>query len=494
MRLQDKLLKYLNKRLVNNLETQYKKKHQQDLPIILITGTAGKSSQTLILNQLFQSAGYKVYSGTTLNKNLNSLSGLGLVLLNKLISLEGKNQLQKFFDITTYYFQLFLAGFYLRFELPQKSILIYEVGYDHQGESVLFADLFSKIHTLICTNLTWEHSNGFMDEFQEQRFDLIKNWLPAELISKFHESSIPGRLKNIALEQLTLTNLADNLIVPTNIGEITNQMTVISKGQQPYNLSQRNIERNMAGGLVLDKDLEIGQNYLLPQSIAKIFTVAEYLSQQFKISIEKANEVFKNIQFPNGRFSLHKGIKNTTIVDSSYNSDPDSLKGFLICLEEMIQIQGNTDYLEKNGLVNPIKHNLILGEMRELGQISTASHKEILESVIHLETKYKYYLNEIILIGSEWLKLDEDDIPKSQSDYRIIRFHERLWKVFLKAGDINRYLDQDKIRPNDWFWIKGSQNTIFLELVVEYLLVDKTLVDNLCRRGKEWDKVRQKFL
>jgi uncharacterized phage protein gp47/JayE len=39
--------------------------------------------------------------------------------------------------------------------------------------------------------------------------------------------------------------------------------------------------------------------------------------------------------------------------------------------------------------------------------------------------------------------------------------------------------------------VKGSQNTLYLERVVELLLLDKRDREKLCRRGKYWDRVRQ---
>jgi len=42
--------------------------------------------------------------------------------------------------------------------------------------------------------------------------------------------------------------------------------------------------------------------------------------------------------------------------------------------------------------------------------------------------------------------------------------------------------------------VKGSQNTIFLEIVVEALMADPSRTDDLlCRRGDYWDEQRKNF-
>ena len=46
------------------------------------------------------------------------------------------------------------------------------------------------------------------------------------------------------------------------------------------------------------------------------------------------------------------------------------------------------------------------------------------------------------------------------------------------------------IEDNDLVLVKGSQNTLLLERVVESLLKDPKDKNRLCRRGTFWDKQR----
>ena len=76
-------------------------------------------------------------------------------------NLESSSRLTKISTMLKFYFKLALRGFISPIKLPKKSILIYEIGYDKQGESSLFQGLFGRIDALICTNIAWEHSGGF---------------------------------------------------------------------------------------------------------------------------------------------------------------------------------------------------------------------------------------------------------------------------------------------------------------------------------------------
>ena len=133
--------------------------------------------------------------------------------------------------------------------------------------------------------------------------------------------------------------------------------------------------------------------------------------------------------------------------------------------------------------------------MRELGSIGVNLHAKILDRLLEISQKYSDYINEIILIGASWHALDQDQILKVNSieNFRWIRYRQSNWKVYETAGAIKRAIDLDQIRPVSWFWVKGSQNTIFLELVVEHLLANPHDSRLLCRRGSVWDDVRAKY-
>jgi UDP-N-acetylmuramyl pentapeptide synthase len=245
--------------------------------------------------------------------------------------------------------------------------------------------------------------------------------------------------------------------------------------------------------LVVNDEFKFDKNYLLPETFGKVAEMLDLIGEKYRISKEIIGETIKNLEVPNGRFSVLKGHKNSTIVDSTYNSDPASLVGFLDLVSEVIETQKSysIDQLEEMGLVQRPKHIVILGEMRELGETANKEHGDILNRLKQMSEAYKDHIDEVYLLGSQWLECDEGGIEKSDGTTHYISFSQTIFKVFLRAGEISQMLTLGNIRPNSWFWIKGSQNTIFSEIVVEHLLADKKDSEKLCRRGKEWDEARK---
>ena len=47
----------------------------------------------------------------------------------------------------------------------------------------------------------------------------------------------------------------------------------------------------------------------------------------YKIDVEKIIEALESFEFPPGRMTKIEGVKNTIIIDSSYNSSPPAMIG-----------------------------------------------------------------------------------------------------------------------------------------------------------------------
>lgn len=495
MSLPKKIIVELARIVLMKILKRYHRLYGSRMPIVLVTGTAGKSSQTLMIKTMFEKAGWFVFSGASQNKRAyNSITGLIMTLCGFSVDFESRSRIfyRLWFVMRTIWFILFES--YAK--LPEKTILVYEVGYDHQNESFEFSRIFEDgFDVLITTSITYEHTAGFSDQINNDLLWKVTGLIPKNWVPVFDDEAIDTRLKNIALEQYHLLEYADSYILPAAIGMIDNWVIETTTGDEPqtHHVSS---ERGENFALIADGKYLFSKDYILPQTFARTAYVLELLANKFKLEEGVVEHTTENIAIPNGRFSLLHGIMNSVIVDSSYNSDPQSLDAFLDQLEEVIEVSTlvkDTKLLSAESDANSSevpKHYLILGEMRELGDTSTLAHQEILERIIELGKTRGSYIENIYLLGQEWLKCDDDGIVKVQDNVSFISYKNQLFKVFSRAGDINTLLNIDTIRPNSWFWIKGSQNTIFLEIVVEHLLNYPNDVEKLTRRGSGWDKAR----
>lgn len=205
------------------------------------------------------------------------------------------------------------------------------------------------------------------------------------------------------------------------------------------------------------------RNYILPKPYQINFGLALATAESLGVSKEKALlGIKKYFYLPPGRSSLIKGIKDTLIIDSSYNS---SLKASLAML----------DLLRDYGIKTGRRKIAVLGDMRELGNQSETEHQKLAEAAVKTA-------DEVVLVGSEMKKYF---LPKAKSlGFKNINHFENAYQAakFLK----------NNLKGRGLVLIKGSQNTIFLEIVVKALMKEKNKAKSLlCRQEEFWERKRK---
>jgi UDP-N-acetylmuramyl pentapeptide synthase len=142
----------------------------------------------------------------------------------------------------------------------------------------------------------------------------------------------------------------------------------------------------------------------------------------------------------------------------------------------------------------------VLGDMREVGESAGLAHREVMKEAMKVFDK-------VVLVGEEFGKVMGGLTPRggvelrasTPGDDQLVNKKKRggqprglnsegvAWfENALEVGDlVKKWLKKDAL-----VLVKGSQNTIFLETVVEELLADPADVNKLCRRGEYWDRGR----
>jgi UDP-N-acetylmuramoyl-tripeptide--D-alanyl-D-alanine ligase len=214
--------------------------------------------------------------------------------------------------------------------------------------------------------------------------------------------------------------------------------------------------------------LKIG-NYALPENLAHTFGLAILTGLSQNIDLKTCLIGLKNNLFlPPSRSSLLKGIKNTTIIDSSYNSSPLATHSILRLLSRA-----------PRG-----KRVAILGDMRELGLQSVTEHR-LLARITAQSADL------IILVGPLMKKYFLPQLKKlSFPESKVFHF-PHYQAAILKVKKI--------IQPGQTILVKGSQNTIFLEEVVKSLISPSNLKiylqkNLICRQSPFWLKTKKDFL
>jgi UDP-N-acetylmuramyl pentapeptide synthase len=188
------------------------------------------------------------------------------------------------------------------------------------------------------------------------------------------------------------------------------------------------------------------------------FAAAIAAATALGISPTRSLQQLAGYQAPAGRMRLFPGIRGGTIIDSSYNSSPATIKSALTLLH---QIAGKRPKL------------VVLGDMRELGKESKQAHRE-------LATWVERYADQAVLFGPE---LAAHTLPRLQTNKFPVHH-------FFHMSGLTTYLRQH-LPSRAVVLIKGSQDGIYLERAVQAILRDSQDSRHLCRRGKYWDNLRR---
>lgn len=417
--------------------------------IVGVGGASGKTSLSNFIYIIFKSR-FKTKQG----KGKNSETGIPLDILG--ITVRGYSKLE-WLKI------LLLIPFKLLLNWKKFEVYTAEMGIDSplppKNMSYLLKIIKPDIGVL--TNISYEHSLYFdplVEELDEKERE--KNIL--ELI-KEQEGLL---LTALSEKDTAVLNIDDENIKDLKSTVSAKILTVSSKDTSAdfyIHKIQNFIDKFQTTFVYKEKKYIIEIQNPLPKHFAYSFVLAIAASNTKISQIEDSIKALeKDFSLPAGRMSVFKGIKDTVIIDSSYNNA--TLSPILDLL----------DFVHEIGKQR--RRVGIIGDMRELGSMSKALHEEVARKILKT-------LDCAILIGPLMQKYVEPILKKSEFPvFSFLNFTQS------KAAIL------EEINPKDIVLVKGSQNTLFLERAVELLLKDKSDIEKLCRRGDFWDKIRNKTL
>ena len=188
---------------------------------------------------------------------------------------------------------------------------------------------------------------------------------------------------------------------------------------------------------------------------SSLAAIAVGLSQ--KINIVKSGEALLNLEVSKGRMRIIKGIKNTTIIDDTYNSSPVALASALHTLKD----------IKPKGKGRKIA---VLGDMMELGKHSVDEHYKAGKFVAEV-------CNILMTVGIRSRKMAEGALDGLLGEENIFQFET--------SSEAGKFL-QDIIKGNDIILIKGSQSTRMEKVVEEIMSEPEKASELLVRQETEW--------
>lgn len=179
----------------------------------------------------------------------------------------------------------------------------------------------------------------------------------------------------------------------------------------------------------------------------------------YGLNLVEISQALRKFNSPRGRMNLINGIKNTLIIDDTYNSSPQSSIAAL-------EITG------KVPLAKGARRFAVLGDMLELGGYSEQGHKEVGRRAV------KDKIDKLIVVGER-----ARDIARGAEKAGMLAdniFH------FARAEEAGKFI-QERINEGDLVLVKGSQGMRMEKIVKEIMAEPLRSKELLVRQDEMWE-------
>ena len=282
---------------------------QHSIPLALVTGSNGKTTVKEMIASIFRAAVGEDCALVT-KGNLNNEIGLPLTLLR------------------------------LR---PSDRLAVIELGMNHPGETAQLADVAGANIALI-NNAQREHQEfmATVAAVAEEHADALRA-LPQDGVAVFPaDSEFAGLWRKAAASR----KIIDFVLTPNQ-----NHQTAGVRGSL---LGNGHVEIKTTQG-VIEVQLKTLGNHNVRNALA-----ASAVALAAGVNLEKVKEGLESFDPVNGRMQAKNLDGNHTLIDDSYNANPDSVIAAIDALKQ----SGKTAWL-------------VLGDMGEVGDQGAAFHHEV---------------------------------------------------------------------------------------------------------------------
>lgn len=185
------------------------------------------------------------------------------------------------------------------------------------------------------------------------------------------------------------------------------------------------------------------------------YAAATAVGYLFDVPIEAATKSLREHMPPAGRMRIIPGIKDTLLIDDTYNSSPVAAERALHTLKELKGVR---------------RRIAVLGDMLELGQYSVREHARLGEQAAGV-------VDMLITVGVRARGIARGALENGLSEKVILQYDDPE-----RAG---REL-QELIEPGDTLLIKGSQGLRMERIVAELMAEPERAGELLVRQDRQW--------
>lgn len=321
------------------------------------------------------------------------------------------------------------------------DVIVQELGTDRVGEIAHFGT-YLKPDIGIITAVSPEHMEFFRD------------------------------IETVAKEELELANYSKQALI--NRDDIDGKFAkyIKNKNIDTYGTTAAAEYNFTAGDYTLSEGYKgklVAPEWVKPKKV-KIFTVGEHTLRPaiaacavaIKLGMDEKRIAsgLSKVRPAMGRMNVLRGVKDTIIIDDSYNSSPLAA---ISALRTLYQI-------------NSPQRIAVLGDMNELGEVSEEEHRKLGKMCNPEELAW------VVIVGEQAKRFIATEAEKRGCQVKIC-------KNSIEAGSFVNSI----IEPGAAILFKGSQGGIFLEEAVKVVLHSAEDESRLVRQSESWMKIKNNF-
>jgi UDP-N-acetylmuramoyl-tripeptide--D-alanyl-D-alanine ligase len=406
--------------------------------IVAITGSVGKTTTKEMVFVVLK----KFFPVRKNEKNYNNEVGVPLTIIG---AVSGEHSIAKWAGV--FFKWLWIMIFPTRY----PKVLVLEMGADRQGD-IKYLCGFVPVDVGILTNVGISHLEYFKSkkEVAREKSNILRS-LSSGGLAVYNQDD--EECRKIA-EKLKSNAIGYGFAKDAKM----RASDVIYNYQELANHSNRDIQ--------LLKGVAFKLNYqgkIIPvrmtHCIAKpqIYSALAALSAvvYFDLNILDAVKAIEEFLPAPGRMGLLDGIKNTVIIDDSYNSAPDSLRAALDCVSN----------------IKALRKFAALGDMLELGGESEQAHANA--GKMAAESGIDFFVS----VGKR-MALGAKEFAKAKAD-------PQSAVQFDSPKDAGLFL-QGITKEGDLVLVKGSQGVRMEKIVEEIMAHPNEKSKLLVRQDKKW--------
>ncbi len=390
--------------------------------IIAITGTVGKTTTKEILYAGLQDSFYNVRKSS---KGFNSDIGVLLTILD----------LETYNAVVGEWFKNIIKGFCVIFDKNYPEVLIVEVGANYPGEikknaKLLQADIvvFTKLPKIMAHMEFFKNRQEFVDEkltlalFMKKGGMIIYNGDDKTLVKEFKKNKF----------------------------DIYNKKTFGKNADYKFKDVRINYQSDMPQGInvILSNNMKVNLKSVFGEHFGYSVSALSAVVDVYKLNL---SEILKSLEYNfvpvAGRMRIFEGVRNSIIIDDSYNALPESVKNGSELMKK-INTKGRKIY--------------VLGRLAELGDYTKESYKVAVEYI-------RKSCDIIILVNDDGIA---QKYAKDLAFKKIYSFNKYGDDYFANTDEVGEFLKK-YIDENDVILFKGARHSTGFERAIVKLIKDK---------------------